>query len=225
MRGIVQQVVSFLLASFRRIVAWSAVCVFVCSCDWYHPMNFVRGELHSAARIDIVLDTQQKLEQLLPRYIEVANAGGYPYSPRKHRSVTLEELYSESFGGSIAALYWQKKPNAKVTGESLMFRGEFTLEGPFDKQRFKREALAEKVILVLQKGSPDSFTKEDWVTYFRFKDEILPRVFPNATISVTKRRHPAVFTDDDILRQIQRETDFEIPEKYLPAIEDTEISE
>jgi len=147
--------------SLEECSSWSAVCVFVCSCDWYHPMNFVRGELHSEARIDIVLDTQQKLEQLLPRYIEVANAGGYPYSPRKHRSVTLEELYSESFGGSIAALYWQKKPNAKVTGESLMFRGEFTLEGPFDKQRFKREALAEKVILVLQKGSPDSFTKEE----------------------------------------------------------------
>jgi hypothetical protein len=188
-------------------------------------MKFAHGELHSEARLDLELDSPQSLAQLLPLLSEAAISGGFLHSKGREGIYSLEELYSESFSGSVSALLWVKTPNSKSVEEGVMFLLDLKMDGEFDRELYARTGKASTFTFVFEKGSTDSFTKEDWVTYFKYKDEILPRVFPNAKISVTKRRHPAVFTDDDILRQIQRETDFEIPEKYLPAPEGSEVIE
>ena len=64
------------------------------------------------------------------------------------------------------------------------------------------------------------FTKEEWLEFYVFYDEILPDIFPDADIRISETRHPAVFTDYEVLLQIQEETDIEIPEKYLVTPED-----
>ena len=46
----------------------------------------------------------------------------------------------------------------------------------------------------------------------RWKDEYLPQVFPEASIRVS--RHPAEFTDPDVIAEIAEELGVEVPERY-----------
>ena len=65
---------------------------------------------------------------------------------------------------------------------------------------------------MLKNDNGDLFTKDDWVRFFRWKDEYLLQVFPEASIRIS--RHPAEFTDRDAIAEIAEELGVEVPERY-----------
>lgn len=184
----------------------------------FDPLKFAHGELASEARLVIQLPEQTSLAEVYPRFVEAAASGGFVHTLGHSGSCSLEERYSRPVtckGGDnwveteIEVEEWQSH-------RGVMFLFDFEFEGEFDPGT----AFGSSFTFVLEKNSTESLAIEDWVTFFNYKDDILPKVFPEADISIHEIRHPAVFTDDEILRQIQRETDFEIPERYLPSPEE-----
>jgi len=182
----------------------------------FDALEFSHGELASEARLVIQLPELQSLVQIHPRFVEAAQLGGFVHTFKSPKPCTSEELRSRTDCVVVASSTWfESEYDPTKTQRSLMFLFDYKFEGEFDPST----AFGSSFTLVLQTRSTDSLEIEDWETFFDYQDNILPTVFPEAEISVHERRHPAVFTDDDILRQIRRETDFEIPERYLPAPE------
>lgn len=187
---------------------------FIAFTTWYDPLKFAHGELQSETRLVIRLLEPKTLAQMYPRFVEAAELGGFLHTRGRLGSCTLEQRYSKP--RDCKGSDWvETANNSAMNQRAVSFLFNFKFEGEFDVDK----AIGVSTDFVLRKGSTESFTKEDWILFFDYKDNILPKVFPEADISIHKTRHPAVFTDDKILRQIQRETDFEIPEKYLPAPE------
>ena len=192
------------------------IAVAIAMAVWFDPLKFSHGELASEARLVIQLPEQQSLIQLHPRFVEAAQLGRFVHTYESPGTCTSEELRSKTDCVVVASSTWfESEYDPMKTQRSLMFLFDYEFEGEFDAST----AFGSSFTLVLRKGSTESLEIEDWETYFDYQDNILPAVFPGADISVHETRHPAVFTDDDILRQIQRERDFEIPERYLPAPE------
>lgn len=193
-------------------MSFLSMCFCLCGCDSDYPHRFTHGEVTPNARIVIELPEPRTLAQLYPSYIEVASRAGFIHSKGLTGSRELEELLSESFGGSTGDLRWVEEPNTPSPAQrQVIFLSKFnTREEPARSKR-----VATSITFMFQRENSDSFTKGEWLEFYVFYDEILPDVFPHAEIRISETRHPAVFTDDEVLRQILEETDIEIPERYL----------
>lgn len=206
----------WLIAGCIGLFVLAYIAVGIAMVAWFDPLKFAHGELASEARLVVRLPEQQSLVQIHPRFAEAARLGGFVHTYEDPKSCTSEELRSRTDCIVVASSTWfESEYDPTKPQRSLMFLFDYELEGKLDASK----AFGSSFTLVLQTRSTDSLEIEDWETYFDYRDNILPAVFPEAAISVHETRHPAVFTDDDILRRIQRETDFEIPERYLPAPE------
>ncbi|MEM1262760.1 MAG: hypothetical protein AAGH76_10220 [Pseudomonadota bacterium] len=62
------------------------------------------------------------------------------------------------------------------------------------------------------------FEQNEWVQFFTLYREVAPRVFPDATLSIT--RHPAEFTHLDDIETIARALGEEIPAEVLQQLGD-----
>ena len=188
-------------------------CLCLVGCDPIYWPGFGSATPVPDARINIELPAPRTLAELYPKYIEVASRGGFPYTKRYPGVRSLEDLLSEDFRGSIGDLRWAEYPDVQSSYQRQVF---FLSKFNTREETNRRKNVASSLIFVFQRENVGSFTKEEWLEFFVFYEEILPDVFPEAEIQISKTRHPAVFTDDEVLRQIQQETDIEIPEKYWP---------
>ena len=188
-------------------------CLCLVGCDPIYWPGFGSATPVPDARINIELPAPRTLAELYPKYIEVASRGGYPYTKSYPGVRPLEELLSEDFGGSISDLRWAEYPDIKSGDQRQIafFSGLSAREEPVRSKR-----TTSSITFMFQRENVGSFTKEEWLEFFVFYEEILPDVFPKTEIQISETEHPAVFTDDEVLRQIQQETDIEIPEKYWP---------
>ncbi len=57
---------------------------------------------------------------------------------------------------------------------------------------------------------------QEWLIYQKWKDEFLPKLFPETTFTV--KRHPAAFTAKEEVEAISMETGIPIPQKYQSLI-------
>ena len=190
-----------------------AACIYLSGCDFLledYPHRFTHGQVVPNARVSIELPEPRTIAQLYPSYIEAASRGGFPHTRGLTGPRSLEQMLYET--GVISALIFAEQPDVDSAFQrQLVFQSEFnTSEEP---ERAKR--VATSLTFIFQRENVGSFTKEEWFEFFTFYEEILPDVFPDADIQIMEVRHPAVFTDYEVLLQIQEETDIEIPEKYL----------
>ena len=191
----------------------SLLLMLLVGCDPSWSLRFAHGKVRPNARINIELPAPRTLAELYPKYIEVASRGGYPYTRSYPGVRSLEELLSEDFGGAISALRWAEYPDVQSSYQrQVIFLSGFSAR----EEPVRSKRTTSSITFMFQRENGESFTKEEWLEFFVFYEEILPDVFPKAEIQISKTRHPAVFTDDEVLRQIQQETDIEIPEKYWP---------
>jgi hypothetical protein len=211
------RVVLWLIAGFIGIFVLFYLAVAIAMAVWFDPLKFAHGEFASEARLVIQLSEQRSLAEMYPRFIEAAASGGFVHSRGRSGPCTLEARFSDPADCRDGYNWVETEIDIEDWQDhrSVMFLFDFEFEAEFDAS----SAFGSSFTFVLAKNSTESLQLADWETYFDYQDNILPTLFPEADISVHETRHPAVFTDDDILRQIQRETDFEIPEKYLPAPE------
>lgn len=180
-----------------------------------YPHRFTHGQIVPNARVVIELPEPRTLAQLYPKYIEAASRGGFVHTKGLTGSRPLAKLLDGE--GVSSVLTWVERPNQTTFYQrQLTFKSEFnTRDEPVLAKR-----VAARIIFMFGRDNLGSFTKEEWLEFFVFYEDILPDVFPDADISIGKHRHPAAFTDKEILRQIHEETDIEIPEKYLAKLEE-----
>ena len=179
--------------------------LFATGCD-NNPRKYSHGQTIPDARVKIQFDEPMLYDNLFPRYVEAARLGGFPHSKGQSGSYTLDDLNSEEFNVVRNFLIWVRIENSKETYQDAVVFNIYYEERLVTTKYFE---------FILEKGENVSFTKDDWLLFFKYFDEILPELFPEAELSIHEHRHPAVFTDHETLLQIQAETDIEIPEKYL----------
>ena len=201
----------------RRIYWWFFYACFCLSgCDLIRgdAHRYTHGQTIPNARISIELPDARTIAQLYPSYIEAAPRGGFPHTRGLTGPRSLEQMLSEN--GVISAMVFVEHPNLDIAFQrQLVFQSHFNAsEEPVPAKR-----VATSLTFIFQRENVGSFTKEEWLEFFTFYEEILPDVFPDADIQIMETRHPAVFTDYEVLLQIQEETDIEIPEKYLATEE------
>ena len=174
------------------------------------PLGYAHGQIVPNARILIELPEPRTIAQLYPSFIEAASRGGFPHTRGLTGPRPLEQLISEE--GIPTILPWVEVPEAKIENQrQLIIQSKFNAAEERDRSKMVAVALT----FIFQRENVGSFTKEEWLEFFTFYEEILPDIFPDADIRIMEIRHPAVFTDYEVLLQIQEETDIEIPEKYL----------
>ena len=196
-----------------RQMGWLIIASFICFCvQGCDPIGPIRGHTVPDARITIELPEPRTLPQLHASFVEVALRGGYPHTTGLTGTRPFAEVASESFGGDQGMFWWVKNPNDSnpYQKEVTFFSNTSVKQGP---DAYKRTS--NSVEFMYRRARVGSFTKEEWLEFYVFYEEILPEVFREATISIQKNGHPASFTDREILLQIQAETDMEVPEKYL----------
>ena len=195
----------------------------LCACIYLSGCDLIRGDAHRYthgqtipnARISIELPEPRTIAQLYPSYIEAASRGGFPHSRGLTGPRPLEQMLSEN--GVISGVRFAEQPNIQSAFQrQLAFLSHFNAVD----EPVKTKQVATSITFIFERDNLGSFTKEEWLEFYAFYDEILPDVFPDADIQIMEIRHPAVFTDYEILLQIQEETDIEIPEKYLVTPED-----
>lgn len=193
-----------------------ATCLFLASCDLSNwPHRFSHGQVVPNAGIAIELPKPEILPNLYPRLVEVGAQGGYLHATGPRRSggsFPLEEILSENYNGNWG--YFRlfqdfERPDFRMIS--------FTTEYNYPEVTDRSLMSASSVLFSYQRKGLGSFTKAEWIEFYRFYNEVLPRLFPEAEISIVPERHPAIFTDYEILLQIQDETDISIPipAKYL----------
>ena len=209
-----------LVAACIGLLLLLGIAVFILVAVRYDPLKLAHGEIASNARLVIQLPEKTSLAKVHPRFVKAAQLGGFLFTYGTTGVCTSEELSVNREGciPKASNTWYEGDIDIESWGKyrSVFFLIDTNYDGKFDPTK----AISSTITFVLAKNNTDSFTKKDWETFFNYKDNILPKLFPDAVISIHKTRHPAVFTDDEILRQIQRETDFQIPEKYLPKPKD-----
>lgn len=193
-------------------------CFYLSGCDLLledYPHRFTHGQVVPDARISIELPEPRTIAQLYPSYIEAASRAGFPHTRGLTGHRPLEQMLSEN--RVINELRLAEQPNIQsVFQRQLVFQSKFNPS----EEPARAKQVATSLTFIFQRENVEGFTKEEWLDFFVFYEEILPDIFPDADIRISETRHPAVFTDYEVLLQIQEETDIEIPEKYLVIPED-----
>ena len=186
--------VSAYAAAFVTIISWLGLT----GCDENWAKRFDRGAPIPNARLLLELPEPQSIAQLFPRYQQAASLGGFPYKVGRPMTVEEVEASSSRFFSWVAKEEYSDSIN--VYEHSVEF---FTPRG---------EKSSTHITFIFHNDSTDSFTKDEWLWFFQWRDEYLPQVFPEAIISII--RHPAVFTDLETIAEIEEELGIHVPEEY-----------
>ncbi len=76
----------------------------------------------------------------------------------------------------------------------------------------ERGTTTDSFVFAYNQGDLELFSAVDWMLFFRWKEVLLPRAFPEATIAIDRDRHPVVFTECDDMESIAKKTGIPIPE-------------
>ena len=182
----------------RLIFAVIPVSMCLMGCDENWAKRFDRGAPIPNARLLLELPEPQSIAQLFPRYQQAASLGGFPYKVGRPMTVEEVEASSSRFFSWVAKEEYSDSIN--VYEHSVEF---FTPRG---------EKSSKYITFIFRNDSTDSFTKDEWLWFFQWRDEYLPQVFPEAIISII--RHPAVFTDLETIAEIEEELGIHVPEEY-----------
>lgn len=170
-------------------------CLEGCDKDWAKHVEY--GRAIPDMRFTVTLADPLTRLELFQRFEQLAHMAGFsnyigvPISPERLESDPPTSTFSWSvseatgWGDYNISFYWQ--PHAVVKPSSF--------------------------VAIFRNGRVDDFTIKEWLIFKNWKDSYLPKVFPDATIEVT--RHPAAFTDEKQLLEISMATGIEIPAKYL----------
>ena len=179
----------------RLIFAVIPVSMCLMGCDENWAKRFDRGAPIPNARLMLELPEPQSISQLLPRYQKAASLGGFPFS------------WGSSYTGEQAeAKMIRSHTWTKTEGSTSVFEHRISFSTP------RGEKSAKHITFIFRNDSTDSFTKDEWLWFFQWRDEYLPQVFPEAIISII--RHPAVFTDLETIAEIEEELGIHVPEEY-----------
>ena len=173
------------------------ICICLLSCDPNWAKKADKGTVIPNARIQLELPESQTIGQLFSRYVEAAYKGGFFHMVGRSGSITSEE--AEASGITLFRWVETQNSNTPYQREISFFSAP-------------REKYADYLTFVFTKESTENFTREDWLEFYRWKDEYLAEVFPKATISII--RHPAVFTDLETITEIEEELGIHVPEEY-----------
>ena len=183
--------VSAYAAAFVTIISWLGLT----GCDENWAKRFDRGAPIPNARLMLELREPQSIAQLFPRYQQAASLGGFPFS------------WGSSYTGEQAEANMIRSHTwTKTEGSTSVFEHRISFSTP------RGEKSAKHITFIFRNDSTDSFTKDEWLWFFQWRDEYLPQVFPEAIISII--RHPAVFTDLETITEIEEELGIHVPEEY-----------
>ncbi|BFM05237.1 hypothetical protein GCM10025791_14450 [Halioxenophilus aromaticivorans] len=170
--------------------------------------------------------------ELYPRYAKAASSAGFNYLEHYDSILTLEDVTKEYYAGNIntGIMKWwvvpaesiranrDKKPplRKKMPSYRVSFMEYYLVNG----ERDLAQRLVSSITFVFRAGRLDGFTIDHWAVIFKFYRESIPDSFEGVYSDLSISRHPAVFTDDETLAQIQKETDFDIPVRYLERNEE-----
>lgn len=183
-------------------------------CDAKNWPGFCCAKPVPEGRILIELSSPMTYEELYPFFVKAASEGGFNHFFGRAGVPSVEQLFSEYYEKSLYlnSVRWTEQPNHKaVFVRTLVFR----LNSNSREEPDQTKRVASSVILMLQRGDTESFTKEEWDLFFRFYREILPKVLEDKVVRSSITRHPASYTDSKLLLEIYESTDYEIPEHYL----------
>ena len=90
--------------------------------------------------------------------------------------------------------------------------GRHLQEIRFSSPRAPMHVSSNLVTFNFNNDSVEKFDADDWLRFFEWKDKLLPQVFPNSNIRIT--RHPAARTKRDDIAKIELQTGLIAPERY-----------
>lgn len=202
------------MKQLQLLIISTLCCLCLIGCDVRKWPGFGEATPRPDARILIELPKELSITELYPRYVEAASQGGFAHFYGYTGAPSMEYLLSDSYNGYLSGVSWTEQPNQNT---SFVRRIRFGMKYNNRNEPDVTKKVSSSVTFILYRDNTDKFTKEEWKLFFRFYREILPSVFQDEGVQISISRHPAKFTDKDLLLEIQANTDFEIPEKYLAA--------
>ena len=183
----------------RKTTQWLPFFVLFCSAgisgcgeNWAKWLEF--GTRIPDARLHVQLVEPVLGEEIYVLFSEAARVGGYPY--RYGREKTAQEINSHTHVVSG----WFLPTERRGDTYSVAFRAP---RGDFNPSSFT---------FIFYNTSTALFTEDEWRAFYRWKNQHIAQVFPDAEITVTK--HPAEMTAKDQRRRISEATGIPLPEKY-----------
>lgn len=172
----------------------ASTALYLCSCeDWPKHLEF--GTRVPDARLEVKLDEPSLKYALYRRFEKAAHRGGY--FDWRGRPLTEENIREDNLP---TAYHWY--PNE--ASDHSDYRIGFLL--PRGDER------PSSFTFIFYNANTSAFTDKEWRMFFQWKDVLLPRIFPDASIEVTE--HPARYTNRDDLAGISRSTGIPVPERY-----------
>lgn len=172
---------------------------FMAGCDEHWAKRLEHGSPVPDARIELELPYALSKADLYQRYKSAAGMENFTVLGRN--GVSGEE----AIASNKPSYEWYRTDPIDTYDHHIGFRTP------------RKETESTLVTFVFYKHKAEPFTKDHWLAFYKWKDEHLPQVFPEAAIRVV--RHPAEFTVREDIGPIANETGIEVPEKYLTANE------
>ncbi|MEM7280958.1 MAG: hypothetical protein AAF438_04955 [Pseudomonadota bacterium] len=176
-----------------RVGVAALMIALLCSCDEQVAKHLVFGTTVPDARLRVTFSQPLQRTEVYRRLQVSMSGAGFP-SFRGERPVEGES--------SVGATHWVWHP----TEESNYVDDDYSIGTTWREET----NLPSGFEFRFYQGGTHGFENEEWLLFFKFKDEYLPSAFPDALIEVT--RHPAENTELSKLADITKSTGIPVPE-------------